>query len=230
MKAVEASQGRVELLRLLKFMHEPYPFAPIRRGEPLLRGLDPYLSYRKGPFALYLLSEYAGDDKVNGALRRVLSTHRESNAPLTTTLDQDRELRASIPDSLHYLLHDLFEVNTFWELDVEKITGRKTPAGSWEITIDVNARKIVADSAGVETEIPMDEYVPVGVFGPDESDFELSDEIYLKLHRVHTGKQTIIITVPREPALAGIDPYHMLDVTVKDDDNNIDVVRKDKKP
>ncbi|HZY80223.1 MAG TPA: ABC transporter permease [Cyclobacteriaceae bacterium] len=230
MQAVEASQGRAELLRLLKFMHEPYPFAPIRRGEPLLRGLDPYLSYRRGPFALYILSEYAGDEKINGALRRVLAHHRKPDAPLATTLDMYRELKKSVPDSLHYLLHDLFEVNTFWQLNADRVTGKQTPMGEWEVTLEISARKVVADSAGVETEIPMDEYVPIGVFGPDKSEFELSDEMYLQLHRIRTGKQTITITVPREPNLAGIDPYHMLDVYVNDDDNNIEVVKKDKKP
>ena len=39
-----------QLRRLLSFMRQPYVYPPIRRGQPLLRGLDPYLSYRKEPF------------------------------------------------------------------------------------------------------------------------------------------------------------------------------------
>jgi len=31
------------------------------------------------------------------------------------------------------------------------------------------------------------------------------------MHRIRSGDQTITVTVPREPALAGIDPYHLLD-------------------
>ena len=93
------------------------PYAPIRRGEPLLRALDPYLAYRRGPFAMYALSEYVGEDRVNGALRRLIEKHDAAEAPLATTLDLYRELQAVTPDSLKYLLHDLFEVNTFWELE-----------------------------------------------------------------------------------------------------------------
>jgi ABC-2 type transport system permease protein len=33
----------------------------------------------------------------------------------------------------------------------------------------VQARKKVCDSAGVETEVPMDEWVEIGVFAPGET-------------------------------------------------------------
>lgn len=36
------------------------------------------------------------------------------------------------------------------------------------------------------------------------------EPLYLKRHRIRTGQQTIRMTVPREPARAGIDPYHKL--------------------
>jgi hypothetical protein len=32
----------------------------------------------------------------------------------------------------------------------------------------------------------------------------------LKRHRIRSGKQTITVVVPREPARAGIDPYRKL--------------------
>ena len=130
----------------------------------MLRALDPYLSYRKGPFALYALSEYIGEERVNGALRRLLEKHRPAEAPLATTLDLYRELQAVTPDSLQYLLHDLFEVNTFWELETERVTAEQTEAGTWQVTLDVRARKVVVDSAGVETEVPMNEWVEIGIF------------------------------------------------------------------
>ncbi|MGH9754200.1 MAG: ABC transporter permease [Blastocatellia bacterium] len=52
MKVVENARGLEQLRRLLSFMRQPHPYPPIRRGAPLLQGLDPYLAYRKGPFAL----------------------------------------------------------------------------------------------------------------------------------------------------------------------------------
>jgi ABC-2 type transport system permease protein len=222
MQAVKASRGDQQLRRLLAFMRQPYPFRPIRRGEPLLRALDPYQSYRKGPFAMYALSEYVGSDRVNGALRRLIAKHDSAGASPATTLDLYRELRAVTPDSLQYLLHDLFEVNTYWQLETERAKVEQTGAGAWQVTLDVRARKRVYDSAGVETEVPMDEWVQIGVFGPaGEGGDELSAPLYVRMHRIRSGEQTITVTVPRKPVLAGIDPYHLLDWEEPGDDDNI---------
>ena len=42
------------------------------------------------------------------------------------------------------------------------------------------------------------------------------------MHRIRSTEQTITVTVPREPARAGIDPYHLLDWEM---DDNIKEVR-----
>ncbi|HEX6864485.1 MAG TPA: hypothetical protein VF414_16770, partial [Thermoanaerobaculia bacterium] len=222
MKVVEHAKGVEHLRRLLSWMRQPHPIAPIRRGEPLLRGLDPYLSRRRAPFALYALSEYIGEERVNGALRRLLEMHRPADAPLATTLDLYRELQAVTPGSLRYLLHDLFEVNAFWELETERVTAEQTRAGTWQVTLEVRARKMVYDSAGVETEMPMNEWVPVGVFGPAGKSGE---PLHLRKHRIRSGEQTITVTVPARPVLAGIDPYHLLDWEERDGDGNVEVVK-----
>ncbi len=212
LQVVRASRGDEQLRRVLAFMRQPYPFQPIRRGEPVLRALDRYLAYRKGPFAMYALSEYVGSERVNGAIRRMLEKHGSEGATPATTLDLYRELRAVTPDSLTYLLHDLFEVNAFWELETQRARASEAPDGSWRTTLDVRARKVVYDSAGVATEVAMDEWVPLGVFGAADAGHDrLSAPLYVRMHRVRSGKQTITVTVPRKPVLAGIDPYRLLD-------------------
>ena len=210
MQVVRESYGPAQLRRLLSFMREPNAYPPIRRGEPLLRGLDPYMSYRRGPFALFALSEYVGVDRVNTALRRLNEKHRSGAPPLATTLDLYRELQAVTPDSLQYLLHDLFEVNTFWALETERATAEQTQAGTWQVTLDVRARKVVVDEAGVETEMPMGESVQIGVFAAGEAGDELGAPLYMQMHPIRSGEQTITVTVPRKPGSAGIDPYHLL--------------------
>ncbi|HEX8392827.1 MAG TPA: hypothetical protein VF665_10765 [Longimicrobium sp.] len=214
--------GEAQLRRFLSWMRQPSMYPPIRRGEPLLRGLDPYMSYRRGPFALFALSESMGTERVNTALRRLNEKHRSGEPPLATTLDLYDELRAVTPDSLRPLLHDLFEVNTFWSFAAERVTARRTAAGAWQVSMDVTARKVVADSAGVETEVPVSEWVEVGVFArvPEGQD-RLSAPLYLRRHRLRSGRQTITVTVPREPIGAGIDPHHLLDWEDKDGDDNV---------
>ena len=210
MGVVEETYGHEHLRRFLSWMREPSPIPPVRATVPLLRATGPYLNYRKGPFAMYALSEYIGEERVNDALRRLLEEHGSGAPPLPTSLDLYRELQAVTPDSLQYLLHDLFEANTFWELKTERATAEQTEAGTWQVTLDVQARKVVVDTAGVETPVPMDDWVQIGVFAPAERRNGLGEPLYLQMHRIRSTEQTITVTVPRRPARAGIDPYHLL--------------------
>ena len=71
------------------------------------------------------------------------------------------------------------------------------------------ARKEVVDSVGVETEVPMNDLVEVGVFAAAE-DGGAGAPLYLRVHRVRSGEQRITVTVPGKPARAGIDPRSLL--------------------
>jgi len=208
MELVKSVKGREALRRFMHFMREPNPWPPIRTGLPLLRAMDPWANYRKGPYAMHALSEYVGEARVNAALRTLVEKKVSS---LATTLDMYRELQAVTPDSLRPLLHDLFEVNTFWTFDTKKATAAQTDAGTWQVTLDVQAHKVVADSAGKETELPMNEWVEIGIFAPAQPGEALGKPLYVQKHRVRSGRQTITVIVPNKPARGGIDPYSLLD-------------------
>jgi ABC-2 type transport system permease protein len=210
MAVVEETYGPEHLDRFLRLMRRAYLTPQARAGVPLLRATDWFQAYRKGPFAMYALREHVGKERINAALRRLLQKHGSGEPPLPTSRDLYRELQAVTPDSLRGLLADLFEANTYWELAVEKVTAQPAATGSWQVTLDVQARKVVVDSAGVETPVPMDEWVEVGVFAPTEQGAEFGETLYLQKHRIRSGEQTITVTVPREPSDAGIDPYHLL--------------------
>jgi ABC-2 type transport system permease protein len=182
-----------------------------KRGEtgkdaPLLEVDDhPHVSYGKGAVALYTLREHIGTEALNGALRRFLEKYRGSGPPYPTSLDLYAELRAATPPSLHYLLTDLFETMTLWDVKTQSAVARRLPDGKYEATLEVLAQKLRADSIGVETPTPMNDLVEVGVFAPGKS-----DPIYVTRHRIRTGKQTIRIIVPQVPSLAGVDPNRKL--------------------
>ncbi len=215
---IEQEYGAEHLARFLGFMRESYLTPRSRADVPLLRAADWFVAYRKGPFAMYALQEYVGQERVDLAWRRLRAQHASHEPPFATSLDFYRELQAVTPDSLQYLLHDLFEANTFWELETERATAAQTEAGAWQVTLDVQARKVVVDEAGVETEVPMDDWVQVGVFAPAEKGEASGKPLYVQMHRIRSGKQTITVTVPRKPTRAGIDPYHLL-IDLKTDDN-----------
>jgi ABC-2 type transport system permease protein len=87
----------------------------------------------------------------------------------------------------------------------------QTDAGAWRVTLEVEAHKVVADSAGKETEVPISEAVEIGIFAPAGPGEKLGTPLYVQKHRVHTGTQTITVIVPNKPARGGIDPYNLLD-------------------
>jgi ABC-type transport system involved in multi-copper enzyme maturation permease subunit len=218
MQLVKNVKGREALRLLMGNMREPNPWPQMRTGLPLLRAMDPWANYRKGPYAMHALSEYIGEDRVNRALRTLVEKKVSS---LATTIDMYRELQAVTPDSLRPLLHDLFEVNTFWTFDTKQVRAVRTETGSWQVTMEVEAHKVVADSAGRETEVPINEWVEIGIFAPAGTGEALGRPLYVEKHRVRSGKQTIMVMVPHEPATAGIDPYNLLDW---DEGDNIEAV------
>jgi ABC-2 type transport system permease protein len=228
MGVVEKTYGEAHLRRLLGMMRELYRTPRTRAVLPLLRAGDRFLLYRKGPFALYTVREYAGQAAMDTALRRLLQKHGSAAPPLPTTLDLYRELQGVTPDSLRPLLADLFERNTFWELEAERARAEPAADGTWRVTLDVRARKVVVDTAAVETERPMDDVVEVGVYAAGE-DGEPGAQLYRRMHRVRSGEQRITVTVRGEPARAGIDPRNLL-VEGEEDGNVVRVTRGAPRP
>jgi len=220
MELVKNVKGREALRRFMSIMREPNPWPPIRTGLPLLRAMDPWANYRKGPYAMHALSEYVGETRVNGALRTLVEKKASS---LATTLDLYRELQAVTPDSLKPLLADLFERNTLWTFDTKHATAARTSAGGWQVTMEVEAHKVVADSAGKETKVPINEMIEIGIFAPARPGEILGKPLYVQKHRVRSGTQTITVVVPEKPARGGIDPYNLLDWEEGDNIETIEI-------
>ncbi len=213
MQVVKKHYGRDHLRRLMHNMREPNPFPRVRRGLPLIRADDPWTMYRRGPFAMIALSDYVGETQVNTALRRMIeaSRARKEGDPLQTTLDLYRELKAVTPDSSLPLLRDLFEINTIWEFDTKNGTAVEIEGGKWQVTLDVEAHKEMVDTAGVETDLPMNDLVEIGIFAPAGEGEILGRTLYRQRHRIRSGSQTITVILPEKPDRAGIDPYGLLD-------------------
>jgi ABC-type transport system involved in multi-copper enzyme maturation permease subunit len=184
------------------------------REVPLLDvGDQPYIAYRKGAIAIYTLREHIGEERVNMALRRYLEKHRGAGRrrPYATSLDLYAELRAVTPDSFESMLKDWFEEITLWDVRATRAVVEPAGSGEYQVTLDLVAKKLRADSVGKETEVPMDEPIEIGAFANGET-------IYLQRHRIRSGEQTIRITVPRTPTRAGVDPYRKL-IDRRRDDN-----------
>ena len=225
MQVVRQHYGQDQLRRLMANMRQPNPWPRVRRGLPLLRADDPWTMYRRGPFTMIALSEYIGEDQVNTALRRMIdsSRARAGRPPLQTMLDLYRELAAVTPDSLRPLLRDLFEVNTVWEFETRRAAAEPIGRGRWRVTLEVEARKEMVDTAGVATPLAMDDPVEIGVFAPLETGSLERRVLHRETHRIRSGRQTITVVVPERPEFAGIDPYGLLDWEEGDDIEPVEI-------
>jgi ABC-2 type transport system permease protein len=213
MMVMEKTYGREQVKKFYDFEMDGYLRARgVFRGSevPLLRMWDQsYLYYNKGAVAMYTLKEQIGEERVNTALRAFLNKYRDAGPPYPTSRDLYKEVQAVTPDSLKYLLVDLFEQITLWDVRVKAARAEQIGPDSYRVTMEVVGKKVRADSMGVETEVPMNDLVEIAVFAGD-------DRPYFERHRIRSGEQRITLTVSRKPESVGVDPYNNLIQRVKD--------------
>ncbi len=210
LQVVEETYGKEHAEKLLSMWRKSYEVPRSRATAPLLQATDAFIGYRKGPLALHALTQYMGKERVNDALRQLIVKFGSGQPPFATSLDLYRELQAVSPDSLQYLLQDYFEKNVYWQLKAEQAHAQQIDSATWQVTLKLQAKKVVVDSTGAEIPVPMNDWVEVGIFAPLEKGETSGKPLYLQKHHMRSGEQTITITVPGKPARAGIDPYYLL--------------------
>ncbi|HEX2091586.1 MAG TPA: M1 family aminopeptidase [Longimicrobiaceae bacterium] len=225
---MEKEYGRAQMRKFLEYELDNYLTGRTterKKEMPLLLVENqPYIHYNKGSVVMYALRDHIGEERLNAALARYLRDKRFQEPPYTSSVEFLGYLREATPDSLQYVLTDMFERITLYDNRAKAAASRRLPDGRYEVVLDVEAQKFVADSLGNERPVPMRDLVDVGVFGaaPKGKDREEGPVLYLAKHRIGAGPQRIRVVVPRPPASAGVDPYHKL-VDRHGDDNVVEV-------
>lgn len=211
---MEEEYGADQMRRFLKYEMDNYLSS---RGGELLEELplmlvenQGYIHYRKGSVVMYALKDYVGEENLNDAIRRYAEQVRFQEPPYTTTKEFLSYLEETVPPRYAGLLDDLFRDITLYENRVEEATWHRREDGKYLVRLEVDAQKLRADGEGAETEVPMDTWVDVAVFG-EESEGAPPEGAVLAMekHRV-TGPGVIEMVVDEEPRRAGIDPYNKL--------------------
>lgn len=220
---MEKEYGKEKMRRFLK--RELDNYLQNRGGElveemPLvLVENQGYIHYRKGSLIMYALRDYIGEEALNRALSSYAQAVRFQDPPYTHSLEFMDYLRREVPEDQEQLLADLFEHITLFENQVQEATYAERPDGKYDVTLEVKARKVRADGQGVETEVPIDDWIDVGVFGESEVDGETEETVlFLEKRHVTQAEHTFEIVVDDKPVRAGIDPYNKL-VDRNSDDN-----------
>ena len=211
---MEQIYGKEQMRRFLKYELDRYLR---RRGGEVVEELplarvenQPYIHYQKGSLAMYWLREVVGTDKVNRALAALLKQYAFKPAPYPNTLDFLTLLRAEAGPEHDALITDLFEKITLLDVKAMNAKAARRADGRWDVTFEVEAKKLYADGLGKETEAPLDEPFDLGAFAvePGRPGYTAASVITTTRERLHSGKQTVRLVVDRRPSVVGVDPYN----------------------
>ena len=246
LKVLEKERGEGEMRSFLKDALDSYlqgrSLERLKEKPLIFNENQQYIHYNKGSLILYALSDYLGADVFNGAMSKYIDSVAFQEPPYTTSLEYLEFVKAVVPDSLSYLVKDMFETITLYSNKVKEATYRELDNGQFEISMNAIVSKYRADEQGkrlfsdngldslsFEEEgarrptysLPLNDWIEVGIFTEKEVDgAEKEVPLYLKKHRIDQINNEMIIVVDEKPTSVGIDPYNKL-IDVVSNDNRL---------
>ncbi len=112
-------------------------------------------------------------------------------------------MRAQTPPEFQYLIDDGFDRIVLYDDKTLTATSRRTPAGKYEVTLDVQARKSQVDADGNETPMPLADYIEIGVFSGKKDE---EKPLYLERKKFTQERQVFTLLVDEKPTRAGSIP------------------------
>lgn len=244
LKVLEHKAGKSEMRKFLKKSLDGYLTQRTleRKREKALMYNDGqgYIRYQKGSLVFYALSDYIGEEKLNGALKRYVEKVKFQDAPYTTSIEMVDYIKKEVPDSLQYVIKDMFETVTLYRNRVVDVSSKELENGKYQVDIEFNVSKYrnndkgkryygeqVGDTISYKTEkmkkpilsVPLVDYIDIGIFGEEGSgDDKKEVELYLKKHKITKINNKVSIIVDKKPVEVGVDPYNKL-IDTKSDDN-----------
>jgi aminopeptidase N len=210
---MEKEYGKDKMKKFLEYEMDGYLRGRSTEQEaerPLMKTENQgYIHYQKGSVVMYNLKEMIGEENVNIALRSLIDEFAYKQPPYSTSLSAIRALKKVTPDSLQYLIGDLFENITLFSNRTLKAEFRKI-GDEYEISLTTSSEKFRADTLGKETQIPVLDYIDVGVFAEPENKNNLGKVLVYKRLKIANKDNTFVFRTSEKPFQAGIDPYYYL--------------------
>ncbi len=204
LKIFEKQYGTAKALRFLKLQRARYLEGRKKETgkEPPLIYVEPeqeYLSYGKGTLAFNTLGYYWGEENLNTFLGNFLQDYKFKGPPYPTAGQLIERLRAVTPDSLQYLIEDMFETVTIYNNELETVVSKPLSNGKNKVEITFSVRKYRD-----EEKISPFGYLEIGCYD--------NSGRLLKMVNYKTAKEKNQISIELEgrPATVVLDPNILL--------------------
>ncbi len=216
---MEKEYGKDKMKKFLKYEMDGYlrgRSTEFEAERPILKTEgQAYIHYQKASVLMYYLKEMIGENKVNEALRSLLDTFAYKKPPYATSLHALRAFKRVTPDTMHYLINDMFENITLFSNRVVEASYKKEGQG-YLVTINTRSEKFRSDTLGKETPLAMNDFVDVAVFG-EQNNGGLGKPLVMKRLKISKSENTFTFTTKEIPYKVGIDPYNYLIDRIPDD-------------
>lgn len=204
--------GEESLQRMLKYERSRYLKGRKREvqiEQPLYKAENQsYIHYGKGLINMMALRHYISEDSVNSALRRIIRDFPAREGVYPSSLDVITEFRKSTPDSLQYLVTDLFEKIIFLENRVQDARSKSLPDGRYELTVDLLTEKYESDAEGLLQQIPTHDWIELAVYGIGADGKETI--IHRQMYQFNQAASTLLIDLKLAPTRIMMDPATIL--------------------
>ncbi|MFK7781344.1 M1 family aminopeptidase [Psychroserpens sp.] len=244
LKVLEKTNGKQQMRKFLKDAMDGYLLGrtveQIKENPLMYNENQQYIHYQKGSLVLYAMSDYLGEKKFNNVIKRFAEKYQFKGAPYPVATEFVDDIKAVTPDSLQYVIKDMFETITLYKNKIVDSNVTELDNGKFQVDVEFNVSKYRNDEKGkrfygekvgdslmykpegkkrAEYSVILADYIDIGIFTEDTGDDgkKKDVELYLKKHKITEINNKISIIVDQKPTEVGVDPYNKLIDTNSDD-------------
>lgn len=187
------------------------------RGRAFDGGIEPpvykvdgqsYISYGKALTVMLALRDLLGEAKVNAVLKTITDRHRYINKLEANTVELLDEIYKVAPQKDHDLINDWFKKVITYDLSIKTSTCTALDDGTYEIVVNINAKRFETEEDGDIKQIDIDEPIKIGVFKIHPSMVSQDDSVlYYQSNRINKEITELRFIVNEKPSYISIDPY-----------------------
>ncbi|MFM7766441.1 MAG: M1 family aminopeptidase, partial [Bacteroidota bacterium] len=217
---MEKMYGKSQMHKFLRYEMDRYLSSRGTESDkecPLLEVENQgYLHYNKASVIMFHLKEIIGEQQVNNALKSLVDSFAYREPPYPNANDLVGRLEQQTPDSLRYLINDLFKIITLFDNRVLEANVKIVDQG-YETTLKIQATKMYADSMGRETPANLDDWIEIAVLEEPAKGKRYGKPIESRRVRMRDKVATFTFVTKQKPWQAGIDPFYYLVDRIPDD-------------